>query len=380
MCLSGQLRRQRPDGTDCTAAVRAGRRAKRPSEYTQTHQIGPAATRVRVLHPGIAVICHDSRYCSLSRLPLGRLSTLAFLGTCGVVMTATAACDRRSAVPHADSATLRSESRSTSDVVTENSSKWPSMAGAVLLVQGETREEAILLSPTGTDSVALASFDALARKRTEVTLFGRGGAILSAQLGPSPTSADAECIIWPLLGLRGAGIDTTWAVGFSGGQAGALALDSVEALSTRDSMALVAEASRLASAVTAPTAPYFQGLRFSAHDIRRFQASPGVEAIVAHLMRKVNQEANPQEEQTLLIAERDSGVTVGPYHLVYAERAHGLEESTTTPEVIGGVRIAGRPTLVVARDGAEGVAYALLERTATGGWRIRWTSALTRCG
>jgi hypothetical protein len=105
-----------------------------------------------------------------------------------------------------------------------------------------------------------------------------------------------------------------------------------------------------------------------------------VQAIVAHLVRKVNQEANPQEEQTLLIAERDSGATSGPYQLVYAERTHGLEEQSTTPEVVAGVVIAGRPTLLVARDSDEGVAYVMLERTAPRQWRIRWTSARTRCG
>ena len=79
-------------------------------------------------------------------------------------------------------------------------------------------------------------------------------------------------------------------------------------------------------------------------------------------------------------AERDSGATAGAYQLAYAERTPGLEEQTTTPEVIAGVQIAGRPTLVVARDSDAGVAYAMLERTGTRRWRVRWTSALTRCG
>lgn len=326
------------------------------------------------------MILHCSRRLSFPRLLFRGLLVPASIGACSVVLTTMVACDRRTSVSRSDSTTLRPESRSVSEAVSGNSSGWPSAAGVALLVQGETRAEAIVLFPAGTDSVALAPIEALAQERAEVTLFGRGGATLFGQLGPSPTSADAECIIWPLRALHGAGADITWAVGFSGGQTSVLALDSVEALSSRDSLALVAEASRLASAVTAPTAPYFLGLRFSAHDIRRFQASPGVEAIVAHLMRKLNQEANPQEEQTLLIAERDSGVTGGPYHLVYGERTHGLEEATIASEVIAGVRIAGRSTLVVARDGDEGVAYALLERTKTGRWRVRWTSALTRCG
>jgi hypothetical protein len=41
-------------------------------------------------------------------------------------------------------------------------------------------------------------------------------------------------------------------------------------------MALAAEASRLASTITANTSPAFQGLRFAALDIRRFDIAPGV--------------------------------------------------------------------------------------------------------
>jgi hypothetical protein len=237
-----------------------------------------------------------------------------------------------------------------------------------------------VLLPTEDDSVAEARLNALRAEDAEVDLFGRGGTRLTAQLGTPPPTVDAECRVWPLRAVRGGGTDNAWAVGFVGGQVASLPLDSVDVLSPRDSLMLVAEASRLASAVTAVTAPSFQGLRFTAHDIRRFEAAPGVQAIVAHMVRKVNQEANPQEEQTLLIAERDSGVTTGPYKLVYAERTHGLEETTTMPEVIAGARIRGHPTLVVARDSDEGVAYSLLERTGLGQWRISWTSGLTRCG
>ena len=259
-------------------------------------------------------------------------------------------------------------------------SGWNLAAGPALFIQGESRSEAIVLLPTEDDTAAFARLVTLGRDAGEITLFGRGDARFTAHLGPTPESADAECRIWQLRDIRGDGVDNTWAIGFIGAQTAALPLDSVDILSSRDSLALAAEASRLASAVTASTAPSFQGLRFTAHDIRRFEVSPGISAMVAHLTRKVNQEANPQEEQTLLIAERDSGVTTGPYTLAYAERTHGLEETTTAPEVIGGVRLAGRPTLVVARDGDQGVAYALLERTGLRQWRIRWTSGRTRCG
>lgn len=252
--------------------------------------------------------------------------------------------------------------------------------GPALFVQGENRDEAIVLFPAETESTGDTQLAALADSSADVVLFGRGGTRMTAKLASAATATDTECRLWTLRSIHADGADNTWAVGFMARQVSALALDSIEVLSSRDSLALAAEASRLASGVTATTSPSFQGLRFAAHDVRRFEAAPGVHAIVAHLIRKVNQEANPQEEQTLLIAERDSGVTTGPYQLVYAERTNGLEETTTTPEIIGAVHIAGRPTLVVARDGDDGVSYAFLERVGPRQWRIRWTSALTRCG
>ena len=303
----------------------------------------------------------------------------ATLLSCGVLLSASA-CDRKASASHSDSAVAPRESASVSAMAGTNVSGWVPSAGPALFVQGETRDEAIVLLPTDSESAAASRLDLLGTEGAEITLFGRGGTRLAARLGVPRQPADAECRVWTLQEVHGEGADNTWAVGFFGDQTAPLALDSIDALSSRDSLALAAEASRLASAVTVTTAPSFQGLRFTAHDIRRFEVSPGVQAIVAHLIRKVNQEANPQEEQTLLIAERDSGVTSGPYRLVYAERTHGLEETTPTPEVIAGVRIAGRPMLVVARDSDEGVAYALLERTGPRQWKIRWTSGLTRCG
>jgi hypothetical protein len=258
-------------------------------------------------------------------------------------------------------------------------SSWNNAIGPVLLVQGEDGNEALVIPPREDDSAAIGIFTALGARHSTVTLFGRGGELLTAELDATAKTENAECRLWPLRAVHGPETGSGWAVGFTGGTITPMPLDSVERLSSRDSMALAAEASRLASNVTAPTAPSFQGLRFTAHDIRRFEVSPGVQAIVAHLIRRVNQEASPLEEQTLLIAERDSGVTTGPYQLAYAERANGMEEEVPTPEVIGGVHIQNRPTLVIARDSDTGVAYSMLERTAQRRWRVRWTSGPQRC-
>ena len=258
---------------------------------------------------------------------------------------------------------------------------WLPAAGPALLVQGANRDEAIALFPATGDSDAVARLDSVSLSEVPVTLFGRGGERFSAQLGAPTGEGTDDCERWPLHAFQPS-TGAAWSIGFASDQVRALALDSVDVLSSRDSMVLVAEASRLASSVTAPTGASFQGLRFTTEDVRRFEPVPGVQALVAHLVRRVNQEASPFEEQTLLIAERDSGASSGPYKLAYAERTFGREEDVVTPEVLAGVRIgAGAlPSLIVARDGDDGIAYALIERVGPRRWRVRWSSGITSCG
>lgn len=290
-----------------------------------------------------------------------------------------ASCRRSERHGGADSTSALTVSGGDSASARRNASGWNPAAGPALLVQGATRDEAIVLWPTAEDSTAVVELDSASAHGVPVILLGRGGMRISAQLGVPPGEGAEDCERWSLRvppGNTGA-----WSAGFVGRRVTAMPLDSVDVLSARDSMALVAEASRLASSVTAPTSASFQGLRFTAHDIRRFRPAPGVDALVAHVVRRVNQEANPQEEQTLLIAERDSGVTSGPYQLAYAERAFGREEAVATPEVLVGMHL-GSPsaTLVVARDSDEGVTYSFLERTGPRGWRKGWVSPVARCG
>ena len=293
-----------------------------------------------------------------------------------LVLAALAACDRGTPVVKRDSvsATITERTKEGAPAPTPQS-VWNDSAGPVLLVAGETGGDAIVVLPSEADSaVTLAR---VANTKTDALLFGRSGTQSTGRLGAVSTSSDAECRAYAMQRAQGM---TAWTVGFLGRSVGPIVLDSLESASPRDSTALTTEAARLGSSVTAVTSPSFDGLRFTVHEVRRFEARPGVQALVAHIIRRVNQEANPQEEQTLIVAERDSGVTSGPYRLVYADRTHGLEDQVVAPEVLAAVLIGGVPTLVVARDSDAGVAYELLERDATRHWRVRWISAPTRCG
>jgi len=262
-----------------------------------------------------------------------------------------------------------------------SSNGWDAAAaGPVLLVAGPSPDEALVFFGAG--GGASAPLDTGAVDQATATLFGRDTSRFTATLELPAGNDNAECRVWPLRNLHARGVAGVWSVGFVGQNVIPVPLDSIDALPARDSMALAAEASRLASTVTSNTSPAFQGLRFTAHDVWRFEVAPGVQALAAHLIRRVNQEADPQEEQTLLIAERDSGSAPDRYQLAYAERSFGKEEQVSTSELVAAVRFGsnGPPTLVVARDGENGLAYALLERTGTRQWRVRWTSELAKCG
>jgi hypothetical protein len=266
-----------------------------------------------------------------------------------------------------------------SSVAVPISNGWNPVAGPVLLVAGASPDEAIVFF--GASNGPTAAVDTGAVDQATATLFGRDSSRFTATLELPAGNDNAECRIWPLRNLHAAVGAGAWSVGFLSTNVKAIPLDSVDALPARDSMALAAEASRLASAVTANTSPAFQGLRFTAHDIRRFEAAPGVQALAAQLIRRVNQEANPQEEQTLVIAERDSGVTTGRYQLAYAERSFGTEDEVVSTELVGAVRLGpnGTPSLVIARDSDAGLAYTLIERTGPRQWVTRWTSSLAKC-
>jgi hypothetical protein len=291
-----------------------------------------------------------------------------------------AACERRPSASRSDSAAPATSVTGDSAEQRRVGSGWNGAGGPALLVQGPTREEAIALYPTADDSNAVAQLDSASMRQLPVILIGRGGAIVTALLGAPSGDGTDDCERWPLRAVQPDSV-AAWAVGFVNARVTPVALDSVDVLSPRDSMALAAEVSRLASAVRNRTDAAFQGLRFTAHDIRRFMVAPGVQGLVAHVVRRVNQEANPREEQTLLIAERDSGATSVPYQLAYAERDFGREEAVITPEVLAGVRLgtSAAPILVVARDNDSGISYRMIERTAPRRWRVRWSSGAISC-
>ncbi|MEP7087428.1 MAG: hypothetical protein ABI884_08830 [Gemmatimonadota bacterium] len=311
------------------------------------------------------------------------------ISTCVIILAALSACERKAPAKPADS--VAQQPSSTPDTQTARlraiPSTWDTSAGPVMFVRGNTAAEAFVVFPTVTDSTPsdAVHFDSALARNTAVELFQRGSggdsARVSAMAG-GEWNAD-QCIEWPAAKLQSAvssDATTGWTVAFLKGRAKSLALDTVESMPHADSARLAADITRLVSTSPNDTARTFRGIPFSVRTAYRFTPVAGIESVVADVVRTLNQEANPLEEHTLVVGERPAGSNA-PYRLAYNEVTAGSDESLESSDVLAAVSI-GVPAhiyLVLAREGYESNAYAMLERQADGRWRLRWTSAHTGC-
>lgn len=323
-------------------------------------------------------------------MPILRRATMTVL-TSAVSAVAALSCDRAGEAPRLD--TVSAAPPVTPPAASSElpvASGWDASAGPVLLVAGGHPDAAIVVFPDiqGEHAAAELRFDTTGLRGAATTLVSRAGVTSAATLGDRTTPGEEEeCVGWPMRRVASpSGIQTPWAIGLVGARLRPVPLDSVGSLSPTDSAALVAEVARLASTVPVrQAAARLRGLPFSVQDVQRFRASPGVDAIVAQVVRRVHQEANPLEERTLLIAERDSArpseQRMSRYTVVFHDRAVGPEETLEGSEVLAALtpQHVLRPMLVIARESESGVRYLLLERSGSRAWRFKWTSALVRC-
>ena len=313
-------------------------------------------------------------------------------GVCVAVasLVAVLACDRRPEPAPSDSVVAPAPAAPAPAPAPAPTTTWNADAGEALLVAPpptSERGDAIVVVPgtsdgTSTDTTA-GRVDAVLP--AEVSLFSRAGSAGQARaMVASAVVVDtaSDCTMWPTARLgpaSGADVLPRWTVGFAGGRATPLQLDSLEGLASADSAALAAALARVASGLPGDTARRLRGLPFAVRSARRFTPEPGVQAVVAVLARTLGQEATPLAEHVLLVAERRGNA--GPFTAAYHERSLGTEETLESNDVLAAVRLGadGRPTLVLSREYYEGSAYTLLEREGAGRWRVRWTSVYRGC-
>jgi hypothetical protein len=303
------------------------------------------------------------------RLP-SRLAAAA-----AIALVAVAACERAREQPRTDTTYVAPPADTTDSVVaTPVASTWDATAGPALIVHDLASDDALVVPP----EPGPLSVDSLADAIEHLTLdlVSPTGAAGRALVTAASPLTDPRCTGWLSVDLRPEPDARTreWTIAFAAGRATPLPLTPIETLPSADSARLAADIARLASALPDSADSPFRGIPFVVRSAYRFTPAPGRAAVVADLVRRLPQEAMPLEEHTLLVAERDSAAPDRAMTVAYSERTSATEERIITGEALGAVSIGGRTRLIVARLGYERTAYAILERSASGRWRVRWTS------
>jgi hypothetical protein len=211
-------------------------------------------------------------------------------------------------------------------------------------------------------------------------LFTRSGQVFAGHVVVEPPSVQPEgCTAWPVARVR---IDTgailPWTAAFRRGQVRPIPLDSIEGLASRDSAVFAAALARLASGLPDDTNATFRGRPFVV--LRAWRSSGSDSSLaVATLVRRINQEDNPQEERLVMIVDmptRDARQWTVGWH----ERAAGAEDELVVAEPLLAFRNAASDQLRVlfGRDDGVALGAAVLARS-DGRWRVLWESAVAGC-
>jgi hypothetical protein len=261
------------------------------------------------------------------------------------------------------------------------STGWDSTAGRVVVLpaSGEPSKAVIVLPGLSDSTLAATSqFELSGLDSIAVDLFSQQGLIGSSILRVASQRPDATgCVNWPSGNLTNAA-GASWRVGLEKGRAAAVPLDSLAAMKPQDSARFVTDAMEAASSLGSTDSSAFRGLQYSVRRGYRIALSSSP-VIVAEVVRKINEEANPREEHTLFLAEKQSGS--GAYRVRFSKRSSGREEALETSDVLAALELkrTNAPAIVISFEYEDGGKIGLLEKFSDGSWKIRWRSAYTGC-
>ena len=297
-----------------------------------------------------------------------------------------AACDRSSPANGGDSA-ARATSPARSDSVTTavSTSGWDVAVGPFVVlptVDGGMVAGSLLLPEVADSAVGDTTGVGSLIGDGRLDLFSRSGRVNMARLSvETPPPVDAGCTAWPVarLAIDGGVSVQPWTAAFIAGRVTAIPLDSIEGLAPRDSAALAANLTRLASRIPDDTNATFRGLPFVVLRAWRAREADGA-FVVAVLARRVNQEDDPKEERLVMVVEA-SGTDITTWRVGWHERASGHEEELVVAEPLLAFRATGATDvrLLFGRDDGVALGAAVLARRG-GEWTVLWESAIAGCG
>jgi hypothetical protein len=261
-----------------------------------------------------------------------------------------------------------------------SSTNWDVNAGPVMLISvGSGFDSAAIVLPEVTDSM-MDQVQGIAPSLSGLVfeVFGRNGSVDSSIVTSLTTTGTArDCYAWPAAKVQSA--HAGWRVGLVRGNVKVIALDSIGSLSSADSATLAASLAQSAATLPVSADPVFRRLPFRVRSAYTFRLDSS-EAVIADVVRSLNEEANPRIEDLFLIGERPIGAT-GKYTIGYFNRIAGAEETIQATDILAAVkmRASSRPAVIVNVESEDGTQLGFIERVGPGQWRYTWKSAYTDC-
>jgi hypothetical protein len=258
-------------------------------------------------------------------------------------------------------------------------STWNRAAGSMFAVRTPNGTNAWLINPLYGDAQALDTLTSAAWNVEGTTLMMIDGATVTGSGRITALRYDSLCAGWPTASLvSDAATTTTWRVAFPAGTVDGIAFDSLPVLTAADSAARTRDGALAASRLPDDTAAAFRGRPFNVRQASRFQVGTDTAATFYEVVRLVAQEANPLQEQTLIITEESPGREASA---VFHRREIGVEEAMGSIELVGVLRVrsSGRLALLIRREQESGFVLEWIERSPRGTWSVRWRSATDGC-
>jgi len=249
-----------------------------------------------------------------------------------------------------------------------------------MVIPGADSIDAAVVLPGLTDSLLSSTkhFELSGLENAPLDLFGLQGFVGSSTLHISSQPAEAiGCLAWPEGRLTSL-VPAQWRVGLEAGKARGIKVVPIDATKGKDSTTLITDVLDVASQLPQSGDAAFKGIPFSVRNAY-WLAIPETSVIVAEVVRKINEEANPREEHVLVVAERR--LAVSAYQLVFHMISAGAEESLQITDLLAAIKLinSGRLAIVLSFDYEDGGKIGLLEKISESTWQLIWKSAYTGC-
>ena len=247
-------------------------------------------------------------------------------------------------------------------------STWNSAAGEFFAVRAVSGGPAILVNPAYGDAQSLDTLTAETWNVEGTRLSLLDGAFLLGTGRVSGVSYDSTCAGWPTAAVEAAPAAGTWRVAFPEGAVDGLPMDSLPILTSADSLARTRAGALAASRLPDDTSALFRGRPFTVRQAHQFATGDTI-VTMFEVVRLVAQEANPLQEQLLILTEGTPG---GEPVMVFHAREVGEEENTGSIELLAALRVktTGRLALLIRRERESGFVLEWIERTPRGAWTV----------